>query len=489
MAKKKMEEIPLDQIEHVAVIYGDGSAMNQTGEYGAGATGYIYRKSNIGEKTGDCPVKYLISDIGYLETDALNKYKFNPVTVDFYFEGVYGYDKSYGTNSRAEILAFVESVRYLLDQEKINLKEIIYKGDSSYVLDMINNMLELELDMWRRKYVSNKDLVDIVYDSIRSLQKRNILIKTIKVLGHSTSLGNNLADRLANFARRSKLHKFVLVEPQKHWSRKLELNPMYKFRQLFFINNHRMTDKTMYGIMDYGIKVEPGKKTHEAVFGLILPKEKDILIEDCIERYSEYYQSLSILNTIDLNQMFSRNNTYYYSLFGADIFYIDRKTNSLRGFDDYPVIKGVYPPGLGMQAYDKLESMYYTLEEYKEYLSGKDSLTTFLNITDQFYNVEGKKHYVCILKNDQTDVEMETEYEGYHFKLVISLAKDTLSRNQFKALEKQNPNVYLVLKRTGNDRLIEYQVIVDIYNGDLGIYTNIYSCKIFLNDVKNKKSK
>lgn len=486
-----MENVELEKLEglepnQVAVVYGDGSANNNTGDYGAGCTGYVYSIENLGKKSGDVPSKYTITDIGYLENELLSKHKYQTVTVDYYFEGIFGYS-NVGSNNRGELLAFIESVNHLLDDLRFRLKKILFKSDSSYTLLVIESMLTKPENEWRPKLIANLDLINVVWEKINKLKELNIELDTMKVLGHSTSLGNNIADRLAFIARSTKLNEFRVIEPSKHWTRKMELNPLLKFRQLFFINNHNICRETMYGIMDYNLKTEPGKKTHEAIFGLILPKEKDLLIDKAINVYSEYYKTLSILSTIDLNQLYSRNNTYYYSLFGDKTLYINRKNNTLCGIDDIPLIKGIYPSGLGVQAFDKMESLYEVILEYRNSLVSKNkTIRKYIDITEMLFDTKSKKkQYVCTIPNSDQDIELDIEEFDKKFKIVLSFGKDTLSRNQFKAIERKFPKVVLVLNRINN--YIEYQTIIDLQDDDIAIYTNLYSCRVFLEDDNKSK--
>lgn len=470
-----LDSLPID-IEHVAVVYGDGSAINGKGDYGSGCTGYLYRKESIGQKNSDVPNKYLITDIGYLETDELNKFKYQTVIPEFYIDGMFGY-KDFGNSSRGELLAFIHSAKELLFTKdiRINLKKFIYKSDSTYTIGAIDAVMYKSEDEWRRTHVGNKDLIEEIFNLTKEFKKRNIELKTMKVLGHSVSLGNNLADRLAYLARLTKEYKFVITDAKKHWTRKLELNPLLKFRQLFFINNHNYANEKMYGIMDYSLKTEPGKKTHEAVYGVVLPKQPDELIEKAISIYSSYYQSLSILSTIDLAQLYSRNTTYYYSIFGDSVLYKNERNNTLCSIDNIPIIKGIYPSGLGVQAYGKLESLYNILQDYRNFKKDGKSDNKFIEITDSIYQRGGKKKfYTCTIKQDVTDLT----YEVDKVKILVTLGKDTLNRNQFKAIEKQNPNIYLAVLKVG--KFVQYQTIVDIPDGDLAIYTNLYSCRVFL---------
>ena len=471
MAKKSKKEIDINETTFTAVIYGDGSAINTEGSYGAGATGYIFDNNSIGEKTGDVPSKYTITDIGYLENELLLKYRYNTVVPYMYIDGVFGYNDK-GTNNKAELLAFIESVTGVLNSE-LNITKIVFKSDSSYTLLVIEKIY-LGND-WKKDLKENMDLLLKIEDICNMLKKNNILLETIKVKGHGTSLGNNIADRLANLARITKRNEFKLVADNKRWSKKDLLPQLLRFKQLFFINNSSMVKDNIYSIMDYKTGVEPGKKTHEATFGIVLTKEPVDLVHEVTNVYNSYYRSLSILSAVDLTNLYSINNIYYYNLFDKDIYNVNPKNNILVGLENDPIVKSIYPPGLAIQAYERMKGMYDVLT--RAINNEKNKNEEFIDITRDIYDVDSKpKQYICTIGNGVNDLDVKVNAFDIELTVPLSLGKDALSRNQFKAIEKEKPTILLHLNKI--DKVVEYQIIV-LTEEYKGIYSNIYSCKIF----------
>lgn len=472
MANKSKKEIDINETTFTAVIYGDGSAINTEGSYGAGATGYIFDNNSIGEKTGDVPSKYTITDIGYLENELLLKYRYNTVVPYMYIDGVFGYNDK-GTNNKAELLAFIESVTGVLNSE-LNITKIVFKSDSSYTLLVIEKIY-LGND-WKKDLKENMDLLLKIEDICNMLKSNNILLETIKVKGHGTSLGNNIADRLANLARITKRNEFKLVADNKRWSKKDLLPQLLRFKQLFFINNSSMVKDNIYSIMDYKTGVEPGKKTHEATFGIVLTKEPVELVHEVTNVYNSYYRSLSILSAVDLTNLYSINNIYYYNLFGKDIYNVNPKNNILVGLENDPIVKSIYPPGLAIQAYERMKGMYDVLT--RAINNEKNKNEEFIDITRDIYDVDSKpKQYICTIGNGVNDLDVKVNAFDTELTIPLSLGKDALSRNQFKAIEKEKPTILLHLNKI--DKVVEYQIIV-LTEEYKGIYSNIYSCKIFL---------
>ena len=118
-----------------------------------------------------------------------------------------------------------------------------------------------------------------------------------------------------------------------------------------------MVKDNVYSIMDYKTGVEPGKKTHEATFGIVVTKEPVGLVHEVTDMYNNYYRSLSILSAVDLNNLYNINNVYYYNLFGKDIYNINPRNNILLGLENDPIVKAIYPPGLAIQAYERMKGI------------------------------------------------------------------------------------------------------------------------------------
>ena len=96
--------------ENIVVLYGDGSADNNTGEYGSGVTGYIYNPLHEVTKQTSRPPKTYITTDGYLEENKYDKNKHTLIEPLYFIEGVLGYTNK-GTNNVGELKAFSEPIR------------------------------------------------------------------------------------------------------------------------------------------------------------------------------------------------------------------------------------------------------------------------------------------------------------------------------------------------------------------------------------------
>lgn len=461
------------------VLYGDGSADNMLRQYGVGFTGYLYTDDTKNKASSDKPNRYTITNIGYLENELLGKYKYDTVVPSFYIEGMIGYTDE-GTNNVAELKAFIEPLEYLFKNNinQCNVKSILFKSDSSYTLLILDYLYNNPEEIWRKKVLANLDLVDRINKLIKILKDNNIELKWYKVIGHSTSLGNNIADRLALHGRIHKCSIIEVVPTKKHWSKSFDIHPLLRFKQAFFMTNE-VRDEPMYIIMDYKTGEEVGKKTHDALFGItILNKEEDML-KDAVDMFTHRFGTTSLLSTVDLKVLSTRNILYYYSVFGKNAYRYESKNKSVLSLDDDYICRNVYPPGLAMQAYEKINFLYMILSEYRNNKPIENRI--FTDVTDHFYTLKVTKKTekrVLSLPIGESIVKMNLNVYGKDIQFNLVLGTDMPSRNQMKAIEDSIEKV--ILSSIKINKMIDYQIIIETKNKEYGIYTNLYSCKIFL---------
>lgn len=479
---KPTEHIYDREDKHIAVVYGDGSADNY-GKIGCGITGYIFNKKAIGSSNGDLPSKYYITEKGYIEAEQFPlavKAGIKTVIPCMYFDGLYGY-ASGGASDIAELRAFINALNNLLaNQYDFNFEKIIYKTDSAYVVIALEHLQNLGEEAIGKQLKANEVEIREMLRIVNYLKSKNIELEVIKVQGHATSLGNNIADRLAKVARVSGyLTVFNFVDNNKHWSKSEDPHPMIRFKQLFFINSAEDKGAT-YSIMNYKTNVETGKKTHDALFGLVNMINPIKKIEEIKASFNHSVSPLSLLSTIDLSVLFNRDTSYYHRLLDHMCFYFNRKTNSLLNLFGDVVAKDVYPSGLAAQAYENMNALNQLIDRYKAWKDGKptDKITQFIDISSYFYEVGKKGKFTCKVPNGTQNLDLELEVYGGKHKFPLSLGIDTLSRNSFKQMESDEPKVYLITYQS--NKVIEYCTLVETKNGDIGIYCNPYSCKIFL---------
>jgi len=111
-----------------------------------------------------------------------------------------GFEKN-TTNNRMELMAVIESVKYIQNFWKSdfqNIKEVVIYADSSYVLLGITSWIHnWEKNGWRtasKKEVLNQDLWKELISLVREC---GIKINWEKVKGHSGHIYNDKADEIA----------------------------------------------------------------------------------------------------------------------------------------------------------------------------------------------------------------------------------------------------------------------------------------------------
>lgn len=475
----------------------DGSAAPNPGFCGSGVHGYGFTSKAIGKKDGNKPKlkisenaiqKFIISDIGYLEEHLLAKYpSYNTVIPDFYIDGFFTLD-NISTNNVAELNAFILSTDKLIiamDNNDIsNIKKLIFKTDSMYLLNVVRNIKAN--DNWK------SDIGRVNYEywvkielALKALDALNIEVSFEKTLGHSGALGNHLADRLALLGRVESTRfnnedMFVITPSKNYWNNEPDRHPFLSFKQLFFTNEVREKNKSMYAVMNYKKDQALGKKTHEACFGLVFLNNRIPLIEDSIDTFQSYLKTFSVLSTIDLSNLYSNFNFKYSTIFKNKNYIFNKNTNTLNSLEEMDVVSEIRPAGLATQALNRLMELHHIIKEYKTLNENNNIGRKYFDITNLFYGLDAKNKPVCIIKNGDSEIKTTFEFQDKKIDLTLLLGLDTIDRNALKRLEKDNVVVTLVVEQI-TPAYLSYYIILDMKTtGDISIWHNFYSNNILL---------
>ena len=499
MAKEKK---PIEQLppEYRAIIYTDGSFypnsddLRTEGFTGSGIHGYIADINQPEKNTGDRLSNYVITTDGYFLKEENNEFKFKLVLPLCYIDGVLSYLNK-GTVSTAEVKAVIEACNYILENYP-DVKSIYINSDSEYALGYFQKVWSAnDRSDWSHPDMVNHDLGLELETITKTMKSKGMSLELIKVKGHSYNLGNNTADRLASVARdRSKRRDIrkdfhvVDTKDKKYWVIEDDRTPLLKFKQLFFTNTIRAKDdEIIYSILEYPTDYHVGSKTSDCCFGLVIPVNPPDIIEGCIKEYHKlgwYTNQFNAISTMNLNNLYSRNNVHYHKLFGNEIYKYRYKAQELINIDGVPIIHSVRPSGLANQALNNMKALYSIIVDYREFKkTGNNPFKVFQDVTDNFYNInknkKGDEVYECTLPQGSNFFKLKTKLFNTELVVPIDLGKDTISRNQFKYLEKSKPKVILVLEKR-SDKYINYYTIIDTIEGDIGIYCNFYSGRIIL---------
>ena len=473
-----MDEIKNDI--NVAILYVDGSAGPNPGYCGSGVHGYIYNTDTIDTKSGEKPNGYTITNIGYIENNIFPRSQTKTVIPSHYIDGVYGYIDS-RSNNYGEVMAIIYALEDVVANEELNISKVIIKSDSTYALSILHksiNKLSYEhLD-------KNLELYEHMGAIVKHLQDKGVEIAFDKVVGHSTDLGNNLSDVLAVHGKHKSATFNIdkdlnIVSSKKYWTNKIDCNTLLDFKQIFFckhLSNNDVND-VIYSVMRYKTDVEPGTKTHEATFGIVVLKDHVKEIKDIIDVYEEGVGHRSSIATINLQELYKRDNMSYYNMLGKSTYKFNRRTGSVHNLFNTPILYNIKPTGLATLAMEKMMSMYSNVVSYRD----KTLASRFVHVIDisnMIYNVDSPK-YETILENGTNDLVVPYNINGKDIKIKLDLITDTLSRNQFKRIERKKPKVMLVLNMV-SERYVEYYTLVETSDEEIGIYFSLYSNRIIL---------
>lgn len=485
------ENLTENKITMHAIIYTDGSCgpVNPGMNWGSGIHGYIYKSDTVDGKSADRPTGYLITDIGYLEETLSKQTTYKTVIPKYYING-FGSFMEMGTNNTGEIMGAVIGIQELLKLENEDkVDTILIKLDSTYVIGILDKLMNTDFD-WRNEVKVNKEYWVILNDLISKCKENNVTITTEKVTAHDTSIGNNTADRLAFLGRdlsnRNKIHRieFKLTDSKKYWKPDSERHPFLNYKQLFFLNGNSSTENGIYSILNYKKDDEPGKKSHEANFGLVIMNEKVPYIENIKSLYQHNLGTLEIISSIDLNVLYSQYTSIYYELFGNDIFtYGNRGRRYINVLEGDIVCAEIQPPGLAKRAVEKVFAMDRYIQEYRNRNNecGNTCLIKFKDITDMIYKTDDKGKLITLLTNKDKDITIPyVSKTGKNVNIVLQLGKDIITRNQLNKLVKDEPVVTLATIMT-HDNYIEYYTIIESKRTkDISIWCNIFGNGLFL---------
>ena len=487
------------------IIYTDGSFRpncegTYVGFWGSGVHGYIFTTDESIKTITDKPTKYVITDIGYIRNEEMAKYKDKVKEVKplYYLDACYSFLNK-GTVNTGELSAVIEVLKDIIaEHEKLNIDKITIHTDSMYVVFECNKILNNTKTI-EEKDKPNKEYLEEVRTLFQKLLELGITIDIQKVAGHSNNLGNDLADMLAFHARLQSSNRnifrmfniFEVTSKSKYWGFNLDRHPLLEYKQLFFTNSLRGTnDDIFYSILDYKTDKDPGSKTHDACFGLVRLNHTQDVIESAISAYHKACNHMSIISTLDLNTLYSRLNSFYYHILGPSIYHFIYGKYTLNNLNKEPIVYTIHPPGLATQALERTQYLHYLMSEFKTREIKPTVLRKFIDITEYVYDVKedkkGNKKYTTIIPQSAEYIEVNVDaMNNETVPVFIILGKDTLSRNQFKHLEKDNPRVYLITETKSPD-MMTYYTLVETETGDLGVFCNFYSGRVLLQK-KNKK--
>lgn len=471
-----------------AVIYTDGSAIPNPGPIGEGAHGYVYNLDEIGVKSNNAPRSNFMTTLGYIHKDnivnlkkldqsdydesdpedKLDKYLKEHLSTYLLVKptGFINYYKSYtreGTNNITELTAIQNIIMSLLNVYGSDIKFITIKSDSEYALGIFNRLHKGDT-MLLNESRPNSELFPAILDCIKLLDKNDTKLRLLKVKGHSDSLGNECADRLANLATTKSIEdnneskEFFNIAEHKFWNPKINKHPFFSsIRQVFF--NHSHPNDNIYYVMDYKKDVPLGKYTSESLFGYIEFKKPDPTVEFLKDIFINNFRSTSVLTTLDLQETFNRMNYSFLDILKKDYLKANKLGNRLTTLFGDSLLFGLNEGKANITIKNSIE-LSAIADNFKQ-----DKLDNLMDITEYIY-----PNGVTIPVNQKL---VKIPYESA--KIVLSVSNDIPSRNTFNQLKKMKPKIYLSTLKISKNILL-YHTIIDT-DDSLSVWCNPYSNK------------
>nr|DAN55907.1 MAG TPA: RNAseH-like protein [Caudoviricetes sp.] len=524
-------------MEIAVFVYTDGSAgPGSPGQLGMGYHGFYYDVEKEYKKSADVPNEGFPTSVGYvnpnivydtdnaevlkiLTTTNLDNLKINPIG---YLDGMFSVPNDKGYSNDAEVKAIEQALLRVGDLVESNshiLKRFVVYSDSKVALGIWGHVINIYRNHNELTKPENteklKEHIDTVYSKNADSTRNYILnmvpvlvdfmVKTndsklffSKVKGHNGDIGNELADSLANQARKLALNGQMVNlfkwHTDRYWKPNVSKPNFLRFRQLYFINNTTNNidaDKAYFTVMNYG-SIDIGKRSGDPLYGMIRMDTIPTEIVSVMERYhKEHSESPVLVYTIDLDKLYKPDFAKFFNAFGSDALSVHDHDLSIMGRE--PLAYPIKPAGLAKRVYDSTTGLIGRLEtaraEVKDFQNGKGKF--YFDITDLIYETKGKK-LNCIIKPgsktlDLTGFELDSKEFTVNTKLV--LGTDIPDRNTLKAMESDEPKVYILFQREGIGVYGYYLFIFSEKTKTYGIYHNMFSNFIIFDIHKDKRNK
>ena len=517
----------------VAVLYTDGSAKPNPGYYGGSGHGYIYdEEDTVDKRINQSPNGFTLTNIGYItneqntvltggklheaavnkvvsisgslkqfynSVDELRYLKTVPVKPTHYLNGCYS-GSDVGTNNIGELMGVIHTLGKLTDHSEVydHLKKVILHIDSEYVIGLVNKCIGGQQPTPNDGFPNYVYRIDL-YNILLEYTNNGIEICVKKILAHSGELGNELADRLAFLAMHAStvgdnIDKLSVLPAKGYWNYTVPgRHPFLLNRQIFFAGVEDSAYHRYY-VMKYSSDMEPGRKTGETLFGLIITAKQQEYIDSVLLEYQKHLGTTSIVSTVDLNQLYSQFTSIYYEIFGASIYEYNKRNGALSALGHTRITAEVRPAGLANEALSKLSSLQWILEQVLGNVEMLPNMSTH-DITNLFFVTDtnkNKKVTKCILSQQDISCNVALSIDSVNFNACLELGIDMPERNHIKRLETLNPNITLVCRKD-SEYYIQYYVVISIDSTDgdgskdVSIWHNPYSSEVYLSGKHKNK--
>ena len=481
------------------VIYTDGSASPNPGYVGSASHGYIYH--DIEPKKHYELYDSILTDKGYIHKSTYDPSMGKPVEPLYFIEQNSSYD-IIGSNNIAELLA-VKQIFEWLNHNNMSFKSILIYSDSNYVVSGINDYhgewIENEWLRKDKKEISNKDVWKETIDLWYSIKTNNQDIQVKWLKGHSSHLGNQLADfasKIARFNSHNGIYQYKesIADAKEYFNGKVELNPMICYNNVVISNRPNQNESGVYYLYKSNLEDHLiGKANSETSYAIIYLKEPERIIEQIKTRQEEarIYDAILLakVDKFKIKNYYDRiKNSVFNSLLAQttnDLLILSdpySEGNSFNNKNTDSITTEINPPQLLSSALDHYSFLYDLLFAL---INGKGCYIKYksFDITEQFYKseIDKKQNESLILREEfvvgYKEHILDISLNEKKVRIPLILGLDMPDRNVLKRIEKKHPKVELILIESGKESF-GYCVYIQDDDG-YGIWDNRSASRIF----------
>jgi len=482
MAKNKTEKVIDTTLG--AVIYSDGGSRNNYGGYGI--HGYTYSDKEPTKGSGN-PTQYLTNQ-GYLaKKDVKEDDKMTYVKPLQYING-YGSFIGNITNNIAELAGATAGLDFAINND---MKYVTIITDSEMVVKGANTWL----NNWKKNNwiksdglpVANKEWWEALDNNILALKEKGTTVNFKWVKGHSTHVGNQLADKLATLGvinskeGRSNV-ELNIEQADGYWKNTVEKSPFITHKRLYFTTRKNTVIHGEYFMGDHGKDDDLlGKRTADGCYSYVVLKTPEPVIEIMRDRQCKFANDLDVIVMGRLDKLFEPNSYHDIMTHGEVCFYTPYPDKLDMNFvDNEPVTKELRPPKLAMRAVQQVNALKGVMLAF---IQKQDPNLFDTDITNVIYDVDKgvtklKPIFVTGFTNLNVDVNYKDNTGNFKDKIDLCMGVDLPERNYLKRMEKLNPKVSVVTWME-SDKMFRYITIIEA-DGDIGCYAGMYSNSKFV---------
>lgn len=477
------------------VLYTDGSSIPNTGHYGSGVHGYVFRSLREGEK-GSVINSMAVTSKGYRLKNELTEDDV-PVFLVGYYDVVQS-NFIHGISNSAEVEALVTALNSCNDF-KHRLKSVHAISDSRYLVDTVTRDLPLWVaSHWKDSHgnqIPGMVLWKALHAETGTLPDGcTFTINWIK--GHDDDLGNTRADYLARIGTHRSIDGApgVMVRkesPGKYMKAKCELHPLLSMRRVYFSTNPNNNSQGVYfQVGASGQNFVLGKRSSEASYSVVHLKQPDPVMESIQNHHYRVRGDVDSIVYLRTDRIKSADVYPWISEYGNDCLIRDSRTEGLNFLDKKPLTIEISPGELPLQAMDALTCLNDILNEVRmsEWENRPlNPLYEMRDITHHFFqDIEKKvrkdtvksKELLKDIKMGLRDIDIPVEHSTGSLKVKLMFSDDIPERNVLKRLEELNP-VISILTWKESDAVLRYATVVKV-DDSLSIWSNYFASRIFL---------